>query len=781
MISLYDFLDRETANTHQIEITAIDLSSTEPRTSTMTVDIDVTDVNDNSPSCPMVYNLDILPPYTTNVALTTLPCVDIDDGINAQLTYTIVSGNTNGDIVVGDDGEISLMQSPTSDIYYIQMLVKDKGAFTLSTPMNLNIIVQPEPAFTLLPATETFEENQAIGISVYLIETNIPFGRAKYQITDGARGLFIIAPDTGIISQLDDIDRESTESVNMTISVEDLLTKLTTFSSLHIDIEDVNDNSPAFEMPLYTVTVTENTAVKTEVLVVKAKDADSGVNSEIAYALAAIGDGVFTINSTGSILVNLEVDREVHTEQTLDVICTDGGSPALTGTTQIHITIAGVNEHAPVITNLPDKFWLNVDDEINTIVIEVMATDEDQGESMEVTFSILSGNENALFSLNSVTGIMKTASALTNRNGTYELTVKAADAGAPPLSDTAVITIKVLGAEVVPDVHYSFQTFEGLPIESFIGNITIDSGIHGTTPNVIYSITKGNSEGHIEVLGNGTLVNNVILNRETVDEYNIVVYVDDLDDSTLSYFDTVHIAIMDINDNSPVPEHFSYLVNVVENTPIGVTLLIISATDDDAGVNADLSFTLSTSDAAIQSTFMVLPPGILTVKSAPDYETKSAYDFNILLQDNGLPPLSAVIHIHVDVVDVEDTIPDITEPPRPSLFFSIECYTGAVVGDLVLALSRMSFNLHGQDVTSVKYVAETINSVFRVDKLSGDITVASTYGLVTGASYVMWVFATASFSSGSDDTVLALIRIDIFSEAILLTHAISENELLAKR
>lgn len=52
---------------------------------------------------------------------------------------------------------------------------------------------------------------------------------------------------------------------------------------------------------------------------------------------------------------------------------------------------------------------------------------------------------------------------------------------------------------------------------------------------------------------------------------------------------TVHVNISDANNNSPVFDNTPYTASVSENVPVGFTVLVVAATDNDVGQNAQVN------------------------------------------------------------------------------------------------------------------------------------------------------------------------------------------------
>ncbi|XP_069746695.1 protocadherin-9 isoform X3 [Narcine bancroftii] len=135
--------DRELQSSYTFEVKAIDRGRP-VRTSIAKVTINVIDVNDNSPVV-------IYPPSNSSfklVPLSAIPgsvvaevfAVDIDTGMNAELKYSIVSGNTKGLFRIDPvTGNITLEEKPT---------VTDQGLHRLV--VNISDLGYPKPLHTLV-------------------------------------------------------------------------------------------------------------------------------------------------------------------------------------------------------------------------------------------------------------------------------------------------------------------------------------------------------------------------------------------------------------------------------------------------------------------------------------------------------------------------------------------------------------------------------------------------------------------------------------------------------
>uniref|UniRef100_A0A8C7WM79 Protocadherin 18a n=1 Tax=Oryzias sinensis TaxID=183150 RepID=A0A8C7WM79_9TELE len=122
------------------------------------------------------------------------------------------------------------------------------------------------------------------------------------------------------------------------------------------------------------------------------------------------------------------------------------------------------------------------------------------------------------------------------------------------------------------------------------------------------------------------------------------------------------ISVTDSNDNSPVFEKSSYVINLPENATVGTLLLDLNATDADEGKNAKIVYSFSSHvSPKIMETFKInSDSGHITLMRRLDYETIKSYDIDVQAQDMGPNSMPAHCKILVKVVDVNDNKPDIS-------------------------------------------------------------------------------------------------------------------------
>uniref|UniRef100_A0A1B0FR78 Cadherin domain-containing protein n=1 Tax=Glossina morsitans morsitans TaxID=37546 RepID=A0A1B0FR78_GLOMM len=197
------------------------------------------------------------------------------------------------------------------------------------------------------------------------------------------------------------------------------------------ETKNVNDEEPRFISPNVTE-MQENISTNTVVMVIKANDRDEGRNGYIEYILEQDQILPFTLGAVDGLLrVAGKLDREQRASYTLNVTARDRGEPSKSTRTQILVKILDENDNNPIFD--PKQYSASVAENasIGAMVLQVSATDIDEGANGRVRFSIASGDDNRDFSISEDSGIVRVAKNLNyERKSRYELTIQAEDCAA---------------------------------------------------------------------------------------------------------------------------------------------------------------------------------------------------------------------------------------------------------------------------------------------------------------------------------------------------------------
>lgn len=288
------------------------------------------------------------------------------------------------------------------------------------------------------------------------------------------------------------LDRETQSFYNLVITVNDLAlppaTRFTSTAQVSIILLDVNDCSPTF-ISQKMAYIQENTAVDTVVFTANAIDPDSGPNSYVEYSLGGTYGSKFSIgNIDGNLKLIGELDREEMANYTLIVIAKDKGQPPLSSTMEVTMVVLDVNDNTPSFSQNIYDIEIEESTFTGTDILQVFASDADEGTNGQIRFSIAAGSGNSNFRIDSVTGAISVAKPLDRETqSSYSLVVQASDRGSSPRIDRATVNIVLL------DVNDCAPVFELSPytinVQENLGNLPKNI-LQASTDNLKYTQTK---------------------------------------------------------------------------------------------------------------------------------------------------------------------------------------------------------------------------------------------------------------------------------------------------
>lgn len=236
----------------------------------------------------------------------------------------------------------------------------------------------------------------------------------------GNNGTFEISPNvaeqraTFVVRVRDNtaLDYESRHSVQMQILAQELGpdTNLSAIVNVTVYIDDVNDNAPVFEQPLYVVELPENMTAGTRVVQVHATDVDTGLGGRVRYTqiLGYLNTSLNLDPLTGVVTVTTDrhgFDREAMPEYHLYVEARDEDGAGLVAQVPLIIRLLDVNDNAPVFEQSLYEFVLAANLREFTTPAFVRATDADaEAPNNVVRYELINGNYENKFQLDAVTG-----------------------------------------------------------------------------------------------------------------------------------------------------------------------------------------------------------------------------------------------------------------------------------------------------------------------------------------------------------------------------------------
>jgi len=116
-----------------------------------------------------------------------------------------------------------------------------------------------------------------------------------------------------------------------------------------VEVQDINDNDPVFELQSYHATVRENLPSGTHVLTPRATDKDEGLNAKLRFNLLGEHMHRFHIDSeTGEISTATTLDREETSVYHLTLMAQDSSiTEPRASSVNLTISVYDVNDNIP--------------------------------------------------------------------------------------------------------------------------------------------------------------------------------------------------------------------------------------------------------------------------------------------------------------------------------------------------------------------------------------------------------------------------------------------------
>ncbi|MDB5385787.1 MAG: Cadherin domain protein, partial [Planctomycetaceae bacterium] len=560
--------------------------------------------NDNGAPTDITLSSNTVAENVANAVVGTLTAVDPND--NGAHTFSIQSGGQGSQFVIsGNQLEVG-----STGLNY-EALSGGVATVTIRATDSTNLFVDKTFNITVTDVNETptiasgqvlsIAGNSANGTVVGTVsaadpDTTAPNNTLTYSITSGnTSGAFAINASTGQLTVANQaaLNPATNPTFTLQIKVADGGSpSLSATQNVTVNVSGSGTNTAPSIPSGQLLTTAEARAAGSVVGTVVATDSDSSApNNTLTYSIIGGNTGnAFAINSSnGQITINTPsaVDFESNPQFNLQIKVADGGSPSLSATNTVTINVTDVNE-APVISS-GQTFGVAQNAPVNTVVGTISASDPDtSAPNNTLTYSIVGGNTNNAFAINSTTGqITVSNSAALNPAVTpqFALQVRAADGGSPSLSTTQTVTINVSAVNQAPSIPsgQGFSVNENSSANTVVGTV-IASDPDTTAPNktLTYSITGGNTNSAFAInsaTGQLTVNNAAALNFETTPQFTLQIQVADGGTPSLSATNSVTVNLIDVNEAPTIPGGQSF--SIAEHSSNSTVVGTVTANDPD--------------------------------------------------------------------------------------------------------------------------------------------------------------------------------------------------------
>ncbi|CAL8270449.1 unnamed protein product [Boreogadus saida] len=530
--------------------------------------------------------------------------------------------------------------------------------------------------------------------------------------------------------------------------------------------------------------VPENVSPGTEVGIINVQDRDYAINRQVQCSIQQNVPFklIPSIKNYYTLVTTEPLDRELVPEYNITVHVADEGSPPLTSSKHIHLTVGDVNDNPPVFKEQSYNAYLVERNTPGHRLCSVAAHDPDWRQNGTVVYSLIAGQVNgspvsSYLSINGDTGDIHTLRSFDYEQfRSFEFKVMARDNGSPPLSSN--VTASVFIADVndnTPQILYpvidgnSFMT-ELIPRSaqggSLVSKVIAVDGDSGQNAWLSYQIIKSTDPGLFQIdLHSGEIRTQRDISETDNMKQNIVVSVKDNGQPTLSATCTMHLIISDNLAEVPELKDMAYEDSSSKLTSYLIIALVSVSTFFLTFITIILGLRFCRRrkprllfDGAVAIPSSYLPPnytdvdGTGTLRSTYNYDAYlttgsrtsdfkfvTSYNDNTLPADQTLrknttdfeevfgdldvsPERSGTVVIHVIVLDANDNAPVFSQAVYEARLAENSPFKTAVI---TVSASDADEGVNGQVTYEFNQMSDKSRMMFSLDETTGQITVTA--------------------------------------------------------
>ncbi|XP_034453234.1 protocadherin gamma-A12-like isoform X26 [Hippoglossus hippoglossus] len=551
----------------------------------------VQDINDNSPQFnEEIINIEIHESADKGARFLIEEAHDADVGQNSVQQYSLkkndnfilaASGNTlelvlDKELDREKQGDMNLLltaldggspQRSGTVVIHVTVLDANDNAPVFSQALYKASLPENSPLDTVVVTVRATDADEGVNGDV-----TYDFG----HVTEDVKKVFSIDRKNGKITVNGAIDYETVTSYDLRIKAKDGL-GLSSYTKVNIDVTDVNDNVPVIYMKSLINAVPENVSPGTEVGIINVQDADSDSNQKVRCSIQQNVPFklVPSIKNYYSLVTTGQLDRELVSDYNITITATDEGSPPLSSSKTVQLSVADINDNPPVFEEQSYSAYVTENNKPGSTLCSVTARDPDWRQNGTVVYSLLPGEVNgasvsSYLSVNGDTGVIHAVRSFDYEQfRSFKVHVMARDNGSPPLSSN--VTVSVFISDVndnSPQILYpapegnSFMT-ELVPKAAHGGSlvskvIAVDAD-SGQNAWLSYHIVKSTDPGLFTIgVHSGEIRTQRDISESDSMKQNLIVAVKDNGQPSLSATCSMYLLISDNLAEVPELKDISY-------------------------------------------------------------------------------------------------------------------------------------------------------------------------------------------------------------------------------
>uniref|UniRef100_A0A8B9UGS4 Protocadherin gamma subfamily C, 5 n=1 Tax=Anas zonorhyncha TaxID=75864 RepID=A0A8B9UGS4_9AVES len=437
------------------------------------LEVEILDVNDNSPSFPTAHrSLRIAESAAVAARFPLESAQDPDVGTNAVGSYRLSpNSHFSLDVKQLQDGKLfpelvlerALDREEQPELQLVLTAV-DGGSPSRSGTAQITVQVQDindnAPTFDRATYKVQVLENTPVGALLLRLNASDPDegpnGETQYSFgvhtSDTVRRLFALDPHSGEVRVSGALDFEESPFYEIHVRARDGgVPEMEGHCVLRVEVEDANDNPPEVLLTSLLNPVPEDTPLETVVGLFNVRDRDSGANGVVSLEISPnVPFAIRSLQNHYSLVTREYLDRESTLQYTVDLTAQDGGSPALTTRLTLLLNISDVNDNPPRFLQPSYDAFLPENSPPGSLLCTVSASDPDDGDNSRLVYSIEGGHVQGAPASSYVHINPDNGNLYAQRPFDFELlqvlpvSVAVRDSGSPPLRANVTVYIFVL-------------------------------------------------------------------------------------------------------------------------------------------------------------------------------------------------------------------------------------------------------------------------------------------------------------------------------------------------
>ncbi|XP_032411738.1 protocadherin gamma-A12-like [Xiphophorus hellerii] len=569
----------------------------------------VQDINDNTPQFNEAsFKFEIRESAVKGARFVIEEAHDADVGQNSVQQYSLE--NNENFILAANGNTVELVldkeldREKQKDINLL-LTALDGGSPQRSGSVLIHVTVldanDNAPVFSQAVYEASLPENSPIGTVVITVSATDADegvnGDVTYDfghVSENVKKVFGLDHKTGELKLISEIDFETVPTYDLRIKAKDGL-GLSSYSKVTVHVTDVNDNSPVIYVKSLANQVPENVSPGTEVGIINVQDVDSdnsqnvrcSIQQNVPFKLVPSIKNYYSLVTTG------QLDRELVSDYNITIFATDEGSPPLSSSKTIQLSVADINDNPPVFEEQSYSAYMTENNKPGSSLCTVSARDPDWRQNGTVIYSLLPGEVNgasvsSYLSVNGDTGVIHAVRSFDYEQfRSFKVQVMARDNGSPPLSSN--VTVSVFISDVndnSPQILYpapegsSFMT-ELVPKAAHGGSlvskvIAVDAD-SGQNAWLSYHIVKATDPGLFSIdLHSGEIRTQRDISESDSMKQNLIVAVKDNGQPSLSATCSMFLLISDNLAEVPELKDISYDENSKLTSYLIIALVSVS-------------------------------------------------------------------------------------------------------------------------------------------------------------------------------------------------------------